>query len=303
MARWMSWLGSPRLLAGAVCIVGVGLGGCNKPAAPVVSQVVPEEKGDPAVATSAKAAEAPWPDDRLHQSFEKATRPGNEPPMGSERPVDQTIAGKSTGMIFSAVTRNWQDIRFTSPAGKPVEYTVTLDTELGPIEMALYPEIAPNHVRNFLALVQAGYYDGLCFDRIRREESEDDPGSKLDEIEGGCPLGSGEAGVDHLGYWLKDEFDDPDKPKLSHEEGTVGACHGDELDSAACRFYITLNKACFLDGNYTAFGKVTKGLDVARKIFQRPVIVDDQEQSARRPEKPVSIRKATVQAHEGEATR
>lgn len=308
MARRMKgWGTAARLLTAVVCVGGVVLGGCHKTAVPVGTQVAEEHKSDPPAdkpaAEPANTPESAWPDDRLHQAFAKATRPDDEPPEDTKIPVDQTIAGKPTGVLASAVKREWQSIRFTTAAGKRVEYVVTLDTELGPIEITLYPDVAPNHVRNFLALVKAGYYNGLCFDRVRHEESEDDTPSKLDQIEAGCPLGTGEPGLDHLGYWLRDEFDDPKNPKLTHDEGTVGACHGDEMDSAACRFYITLNKASFLDGNYTAFGKVTKGLDVARIIFQRPVIVDDQEQSARRPEKPVTIRKATIRDREGEATR
>ena len=70
----------------------------------------------------------------------------------------------------------------------------------------------------------------------------------------------------------------------------------DELDSAGCRFYITLNKAPYLDGNYTVFARVTRGLDVARKISQQPIILDDQDvNGSRRPEKPVVIQKVTIQ--------
>jgi peptidyl-prolyl cis-trans isomerase B (cyclophilin B) len=240
--------------------------------------------------TGAPAGEA----DRLQQSFAQATRPGDDPPAGTQRPVDETMTGKATGKLYSEVVRLWDEVRFTAD-GKPLEYAATIETDLGPIEIKLRPDLAPNHVRNFVALARAGYYDGLCFDRIHHEEDEGDPKTRLDEVEAGCPLGTGEPGLDHIGYWLNPEFDDPQHPRATHEEGTVGACRGDELDSAACRFYITLNKAPYLDGNYTVFGKVTRGLDVVRKIFAQPVIVGDEDvNDSRRPEKPVVMRRVSI---------
>src|SRR5205807_10337779 len=141
-----------------------------------------------------------------------------------------------------------------------------LETDLGLIEIELKPDIAPNHVRNFVALARAGYYDGLSFERIYRAESRGDAGATLEEIEAGCPLGTGDTAGGSIGYWLNPEF----AAKVSHVEGTVGACRGDAEDSAACRFYITLCKAPNLDGDFTVFGQVTAGLDVARKIFAGP---------------------------------
>ena len=85
--------------------------------------------------------------------------------------------------------------------------------------------------------------------------------------------------------------------------GVVGACRGEEADSAATRFYITLDKAPFLDGNFTLFGKVVQGLDVARRIYAQPVVAEDKDRDgARRPEKPVVIRRVTIHAKELEAT-
>ena len=194
------------------------------------------------------------------------------------------------------MTKLWDDIRFVAPDGKLPAYRAVLDTELGPIEITLKPKQAPNHVRNFIALAQAGYYDQLFFERVRHEKNEM-TGQELHLIEGGCPLGTGGTGTGSIGYWLKNEFTPPDK--MSHDEGVVGACRGEEEDSAATRFYITLSKAPFLDGNYTVFGKVTQGLDVARKIFVQPIVVDEQDRDAhRRPEKAVLIRKVTIQQSE-----
>jgi peptidyl-prolyl cis-trans isomerase B (cyclophilin B) len=157
----------------------------------------------------------------------------------------------------------------------------------------LRPDLAPNHVRNFVALARAGYYDGLVFERAVHAKSEEQPEVEVEVLEGGCPLGTGDSGVGSLGYWLKPEFS-----QESHDVGTVGACHGEEPDTAACRFYIALRKAPFLDGNFTVFGKATQGLDVARRIFALPVRNDPEYPEGDRPEKPVTIRKVTIHTSE-----
>jgi peptidyl-prolyl cis-trans isomerase B (cyclophilin B) len=146
-------------------------------------------------------------------------------------------------------------------------------------------------VRNFIALARAGYYDGLTFERVRFEKGEDGP--PLEQIEGGCPLGTGEAGQGHLGYWLNLEATEG---QVLHEEGAVGACRGFDLDSAGCRFYVCLCKAPYLDGNYTVFGKVTRGLDVARTIYRKPVVSEDRDRDgARRPLTPVVIKSVQIE--------
>src|SRR5262249_47435071 len=94
-----------------------------------------------------------------------------------------------------------------------------------------------------------------------------------------------------IGYWLKPELCD----KVIHEEGTVGAWHAEEVETAACKFYITLSKAPWMDGNWTVFGKVTQGLDVARKILEGPVRRDDEFRD--RPQHPVVIRSVTIETH------
>jgi cyclophilin family peptidyl-prolyl cis-trans isomerase len=254
---------------------------------------------DPAQKASAQAPndevdrkEPPPPaDPRLQQPFAEATR--SEPPADWQRPPDLTLTGKSVGKLYTEVVRLWDTIRFTDKDGKPIAYTATLDTGLGAIEIALRPDLAPNHVRNFVALARVGYYDGLVFERTVHAKSEEHPEVEVEVLEGGCPLGTGDLGVGSIGYWLKPEFSNE-----PHVEGTVGACHGEEPDTAACRFYITLNKAPFLDGNFTVFGKVTQGLDVARRIFWLPVRNDPEYPEGDRPQKPVIIRKVTIRTSE-----
>jgi cyclophilin family peptidyl-prolyl cis-trans isomerase len=203
------------------------------------------------------------------------------------------MTGKSVGKLFTEIERTWNTIRLATEDGRRLAHAVTLDTQLGPIEIALNSELAPNHVRNFLALTQAGYYDGLVFERTVRERSEGQPDLEL--IEAGCPIGTGEAGAGSLGYWLKPEFND-----ATHEEGTVGMCHAEEPDTACCKFYITLSKAPYLDKHFTVLGKVTHGLDVARRIFSLPVRNDAEYPEGDRPENPVVIRKATVHSRVAE---
>jgi peptidyl-prolyl cis-trans isomerase B (cyclophilin B) len=253
-----------------------------------------------ATAVSRQPGETPFPEDARHVPFAKATRGGDDPPAMCNLPPEKTITHKAVGKLYEDVVRLWETIRFVSPAGKPLTYSATVETDQGVIEIALRPDVAPNHVRNFVALAKAGYYDGLHFDRVRHEEPEGQEGGvALDEIEAGCPLGTGEPGFGSIGYWLKPEFDDKDKPKLPHEEGTVGACRGMEADSAACKFYVTLSKAPYLDGNYTAFGKITRGLDVAHRIFQQPgAIYETDPDGSRRPLQPVVIQKVTIHVQE-----
>jgi cyclophilin family peptidyl-prolyl cis-trans isomerase len=198
------------------------------------------------------------------------------------------------GKHYTEVDRLWDGIHFDSPAGKPLSYTATLDTELGPIEIALRPDLAPNHARSFVALAQAGYFDGLVFQRIVHQKVEGEPNAYLDLIEAGCPMGTGEFGFGSIGYWLKPEF----SSQAAHEEGTVGAWHGAEPNTAGCKFYITLSRAPFMDGNYTVFGKVTHGLDIAKKIAQQPVDPDPVTLEPEHPQKPVVITKVTIRATE-----
>jgi peptidyl-prolyl cis-trans isomerase B (cyclophilin B) len=230
-------------------------------------------------------------DPRLHQSFSEATT--SEPPEDWHRPPDTTLSGKSVGKLYLEVKNGWDQIRFASPAGKPLAYWATLETEMGEIEITLRPDLAPNHVRNFIALAQAGYFDDLVFERTVHE---DGPDAKLELIEAGCPVGTGEMGYGSIGYWMKTEI----HPEIPNEEGTIGASHGASKDTAACKFYITLSRCPFMDGEYTVFGKVTQGLGVARRILSLPVRNDSEYPDGDRPVKPVVIRKVTIHSKEVE---
>jgi cyclophilin family peptidyl-prolyl cis-trans isomerase len=262
----------------AVGATALVLAGCGRP--------VPTPPS--ADAGSAAPSSTPSPlslDPRLHQPFEQAVL--TDPPDGAQRPPDVLKpTGKPVGKLYMEVVGLWDSIKFTDPDGKPLAYRAVLATDLGPIEIALRPELAPNHVRSFVALARAGYYDGLLFEKTIHDDH--DPRAPLDLVEAGCPLGTGEDGHGSIGYWLKPEVSD----QATHDAGDVTAWHDSEEDADACKFGILLCKAPGLDGGYTIFGHVTSGLDVARKIFSLRASGDTPEPDPL--EKSVVIRKVTI---------
>lgn len=204
------------------------------------------------------------------------------PPEDEQRPPDMTYTGKDVAKIYESVADDlWDKVSFKDEKGNPIRYQAVLTTELGNIEIDLNSDAAPNHVRSFICLAKAGYYDDMVFYYSINRSVEDTP---VSYIETGCPRGTGEYGSGSIGYWLRPEISD----KLKHEEGAVGAClHRDPL-SGSCRFYITAAAMPHMDGNFTLFGKVVKGMDIVRTINRRAVLEND------RPEQPVVIRNVTI---------
>jgi peptidyl-prolyl cis-trans isomerase B (cyclophilin B) len=277
------------LTLGLVLLAGM-LPGCGQDAAPEGAPAVQAPKlavQGAAPAQTAKAAPAPAqaaPDARLLQSFQEATT--MDVPEGQQL-LDETKSRKSVGKLFVMTVAEWAKVPFTTPDGKKLAYAAMITTELGVVKIELWPEVAPNHVRSFVALARAGYFDGLEFDRAVRREAEERGGEPLEYVEAGCPAGTGEQCYGSIGYWLKPEF----STKVRHEAGTVGAWHGEEVETAACKFYINLGRAEWMDGNFTLFGKVSEGLDVVRAIHRRPVRDDGLD----RPEIPVVMRSVTIE--------
>ena len=132
---------------------------------------------------------------------------------------------------------------------------VTFEMEDGSKMVAeLYPEVAPNSVNNFISLVNAGFYNGLIFHRVI-------PGFM---IQGGCPDGTGMGGP---GYSIKGEFaHNGVKNDLNHDRGVLSMARAMHPNSAGSQFFIMVEKAPHLDGQYAAFGKVIEGMDVADAI-------------------------------------
>jgi peptidyl-prolyl cis-trans isomerase B (cyclophilin B) len=154
---------------------------------------------------------------------------------------------------------------------------VTIEMENGDIIKAeLYPEIAPNTVKNFISLVKKGYYDGLIFHRVINGFM----------IQGGCPDGTGMGGP---GYSIKGEFaQNGFANDLKHTEGVLSMARSMMPDSAGSQFFIMHKNAPHLDGAYAAFGKVIEGQDIVNKIATTQTDYSD------RPLKKQITKKVTV---------
>jgi Peptidyl-prolyl cis-trans isomerase (rotamase) - cyclophilin family len=134
---------------------------------------------------------------------------------------------------------------------------VTIEMENGDkITAELYPDIAPQSVRNFIHLIQSGFYDGLIFHRVI-------PGFM---IQGGCPFGSGTGGPgwNIHGEFALNGFDN----KLKHERGVLSMARAQAPDSAGSQFFIMHEDAPHLDGSYAAFGRVIEGMEAVDRIAE-----------------------------------
>ena len=136
---------------------------------------------------------------------------------------------------------------------KNPEITITME-DGGVIRAELYPEVAPNTVKNFISLAGKGYYDGLIFHRV----------IKGFMIQGGCPNGNGMGGP---GYSIKGEFSQNGfQNDLKHTAGVLSMARSMMPNSAGSQFFIMHKDAPHLDGQYAAFGKVVAGMEVVDKI-------------------------------------
>lgn len=122
------------------------------------------------------------------------------------------------------------------------------------IKAELYPDIAPITVKNFIELVNKGFYDGLTFHRVI-------PGFM---IQGGCPDGNGTGGPGHT---IKGEFKaNGVENNLKHTRGVLSMARSGNPDSAGSQFFIMHADAPHLDGQYAAFGKVVEGIEAVDEI-------------------------------------
>ncbi len=155
---------------------------------------------------------------------------------------------------------------------------VTIEMENGDIMKAeLYPEIAPNTVRNFISLISKNFYDGLIFHRVI-------PGFM---IQGGCPDGNGTGGP---GYQIKGEFSHNGfKNDLKHTTGVLSMARSMMPNSAGSQFFIMHETSPHLDGEYAAFGKLIEGQEVVDQIAQTDRDYSD------RPYTPQVMKKVTVE--------
>ncbi|MBE6788940.1 MAG: peptidylprolyl isomerase [Ruminococcaceae bacterium] len=136
----------------------------------------------------------------------------------------------------------------------PVVTIKMQNAELAPIEIELYPDVAPNTVNNFISLASKGFYNGIIFHRVI-------PGFM---IQGGDPEGVGYGGP---GYSIKGEFSyNGFKNDLVHTRGVISMARSMHPDSAGSQFFIMHNDAPHLDGQYAAFGKVISGIETVDAI-------------------------------------
>lgn len=140
-----------------------------------------------------------------------------------------------------------------------------IKTSEGEMVLEFWPDVAPGHVENFKKLARKGFYDGTCFHRV----------IKGFMIQGGDPLTKDEAnkgrwGTGGPGYTIKAEFNN--RP---HVRGVLSMARASDPNSAGSQFFICHGDPRFLDGKYTAFGKLIKGDEVLEKIATTPTDAND----------------------------
>jgi peptidyl-prolyl cis-trans isomerase B (cyclophilin B) len=143
---------------------------------------------------------------------------------------------------------------------KAEQTKAVIKTKFGDMEVKLFPDKAPNHVQNFMKLAKSGFYDKTIFHRVI-------PGFM---IQGGDPNTKDPNKPDTYGMGgpaerLKAEFND-----VPHRRGILSMARTNDPNSAGSQFFIVVKDSNFLDGQYTVFGEVVKGIEVADKIVGLP---------------------------------
>jgi peptidyl-prolyl cis-trans isomerase B (cyclophilin B) len=129
----------------------------------------------------------------------------------------------------------------------------TITTKYGTIVVKFFPDLAPMHVKNFITLAEAGFYNGTPFHRVI-------PGFM---IQGGDPNGTGTGGP---GYTIPAEF----TTKKKHTAGILSMARTSDPNSAGSQFFIMVATSTHLDGQYSIFGEVVEGMDAVNKIVSTP---------------------------------
>ncbi len=164
----------------------------------------------------------------------------------------------------------------------PLDYAntlATLQTDMGDITVKFFYDKAPHHVQNFVDLAASGFYDGTLFHRVIPGFmiQGGDPNTKKAE-DPMHPYGTGGSGKN-----VKAEFND-----VSHKRGILSMARSQDPNSASSQFFIVVKDSTFLDNQYSAFGEVVSGMDVADKIAATPRGAND------RPNQPVHIKKVLL---------
>ena len=141
---------------------------------------------------------------------------------------------------------------------KMSETTAIIETKFGNMDLRFFPDVAPNHVNNFIELAKKGFYDGTIFHRVIPNFM----------IQGGDPNSKdpdrSKHGTGDPGYTVKAEFNN--KP---HKRGTLSMARSAQPDSAGSQFFICVADASYLNQKYTVFGEVVSGMEVADKIVSQ----------------------------------
>ncbi len=153
-----------------------------------------------------------------------------------------------------------------------------LETAAGTMKFEFFPDKAPGHVKNFIDLAEKGFYDGTVFHRVI-------PGFM---IQGGCPEGTGRGGP---GYQIRAEFND-----TPHVRGVLSMARAQDPDSAGSQFFICHGDARFLDGQYTAFGRLIEGEETLDAIANAPCKPGGEGST---PVEPVRIEKVRIERPAG----
>ena len=156
-----------------------------------------------------------------------------------------------------------QEVRYRKFSSEEVkkmsEQQAIIRTNLGDITLKFFPEVAPNHVNNFIEFAKKGFYNGTTFHRVvpKFVIQGGDPNSKNPD--------RSKHGMGGPGYQVKAEFN-----KKPHRRGTLSMARSAHPDSAGSQFFICVADIPSLDGQYTVFGEVVKGIEVADKIVSQP---------------------------------
>lgn len=208
--------------------------------------------------------------------------------------VGATKAASAKGFKLAYATEKATDVACRAPAKKGLDYLampaeelkgyeVLLRTNQGPMLFELWPDVAPNHVRNFLDLVASGFYDGTQFHRV----------SPVFMVQGGCPNTKGtdgsSFGMGRGPRLVKHEFS-----AKKHARGVLSMARGDDPDSASCQFFVITAPSPALDGKYSAFGELVEGLSALDAIAKAPGTPTPNDPATTRPSSPQKIESAVV---------
>jgi peptidyl-prolyl cis-trans isomerase B (cyclophilin B) len=201
---------------------------------------------------------------------------GNEnASTGTETDTAATTATETTA-IAAETTQSEpaaQEIDMSQYENKVAE----IHTSAGEIDVRFFPDVAPNHVKNFIDLASKNFYNGTKFHRVIPQFmiQGGDPNTKS---ETGGMWGTGGSGTN-----VKAEFN-----SVKHKRGVLSMARSQDPNSASSQFFIMVADYPSLDGQYSAFGQVTKGMDVVDKIVSAPRDRND------RPNSPTSIDKIVI---------